>query len=253
MSELVLLDRQEEEHLIRVLEAGVNLADARHFYMWAQGALQGLIPHKVLVCLQMAQSQVIRLDSFHSPHLPKHMIEELTSSQGSSILQLLKACPASSKKPQWLEFEGFSTDLNLQRHTQRLLDVGLSNALVLGTPLFAGTYTQFMFLDVKPTLTPQRTAYLLELMLAQLHLAYWRCIVPQQGVNDQFEATAVPLSVRELDILRWVAVGKSNQEIAELLYISPFTVKNHVHNILKKLKVKNRMQAASMHHSLIAG
>jgi DNA-binding NarL/FixJ family response regulator len=59
------------------------------------------------------------------------------------------------------------------------------------------------------------------------------------------------VSRRELDIMRLVAKGKSNQEIAELLFISPFTVKNHVHNILKKLKVSNRMQAANKIQSLL--
>jgi len=73
----------------------------------------------------------------------------------------------------------------------------------------------------------------------------------QQGSIGQPDKIAKPMSNRELDILRLVAKGKSNHEIAELLYISPFTVKNHVHNILKKLKVKNRMQAANLSHSLL--
>lgn len=250
MSELVLLDRQEEEHLIRVLEAGLNISDSRQLYMWAQGPLQGLIPHKVLVCMQVAQSQVIRLDSYHSPHLPKQVMEELTSSQSSSILQLLKISVVAGFRPQWIEFEGFSEDAQAQRHIQRLLSLGLSNALVCSTYAASGIQTQFMFLEVQPIKSVQRTAYFLEMLIAQLHLSYMRISVQQVSIG-QPDKIAKPMSSRELDILRLVAKGKSNHEIAELLFISPFTVKNHVHNILKKLKVKNRMQAANLSHSLL--
>jgi DNA-binding NarL/FixJ family response regulator len=53
-----------------------------------------------------------------------------------------------------------------------------------------------------------------------------------------------PLSERELEILRLVATGDSNKEIAARLYITEGTVKNHVTNILGKLGVRDRTQAA---------
>jgi len=52
-----------------------------------------------------------------------------------------------------------------------------------------------------------------------------------------------PLTQRELEILALLAAGKSNQEIAEMLYIAPGTVKAHVHTILHKLEVRDRTQA----------
>lgn len=61
------------------------------------------------------------------------------------------------------------------------------------------------------------------------------------------------LSDRELEVLRLIAKGFLNKEIAETLYISEKTVKNHVSNILKKLKVSDRTQAAiyALKHNLI--
>ena len=53
-----------------------------------------------------------------------------------------------------------------------------------------------------------------------------------------------PLSDRELEILRLVASGASNKEIAAALFIAEGTVKNHVTNILGKLGVRDRTQAA---------
>jgi DNA-binding NarL/FixJ family response regulator len=63
---------------------------------------------------------------------------------------------------------------------------------------------------------------------------------------DEAAARAIQteLSERELDVLRLIASGKDNAEIARQLYISPKTVKNHISNILMKLQIENRIQAA---------
>ncbi len=52
------------------------------------------------------------------------------------------------------------------------------------------------------------------------------------------------LTPRELGVLRHVARGLSNREIAEELFISENTVKNHIRNMLEKLQMKSRMEAA---------
>lgn len=57
------------------------------------------------------------------------------------------------------------------------------------------------------------------------------------------QALAEPLSPREMEILRLVATGASNRDIADTLIIAEGTVKNHLTNILGKLGVKDRMQA----------
>lgn len=56
------------------------------------------------------------------------------------------------------------------------------------------------------------------------------------------------LTERELEVLRLIADGKSNQEIADLLFIAIKTVKAHVTNILSKLELEDRTQAAIYAH-----
>jgi DNA-binding NarL/FixJ family response regulator len=51
------------------------------------------------------------------------------------------------------------------------------------------------------------------------------------------------LTTRELEVLRLVAKGMSNRDVAEELFISENTVKNHVRNILEKLHLHSRMEA----------
>ncbi|NJM99688.1 MAG: response regulator transcription factor [Phormidesmis sp. RL_2_1] len=53
-----------------------------------------------------------------------------------------------------------------------------------------------------------------------------------------------PLTERELETLELIVSGKSNTEIAEALFVTVGTVKTHVHNILQKLGVDDRTQAA---------
>jgi DNA-binding NarL/FixJ family response regulator len=54
----------------------------------------------------------------------------------------------------------------------------------------------------------------------------------------------VPLSDRELEVLRLLADGGSNREIATALFLAEGTVKNHVTNVLAKLGARDRTQAA---------
>ena len=54
----------------------------------------------------------------------------------------------------------------------------------------------------------------------------------------------VPLSDRELEVLRLLADGRTNREIASTLFLAEGTVKNHVTNVLSKLNARDRTQAA---------
>jgi DNA-binding NarL/FixJ family response regulator len=58
------------------------------------------------------------------------------------------------------------------------------------------------------------------------------------------------LTVRELEVLRLVAIGRGNRDIATELFISPKTTSVHVSNILGKLGVATRVEAATAAHRL---
>jgi DNA-binding NarL/FixJ family response regulator len=63
-------------------------------------------------------------------------------------------------------------------------------------------------------------------------------------VPPRAQPLVVPLSDRELDVLRRLAEGESNREIASALFLAEGTVKNHVTNVLAKLAARDRTQAA---------
>jgi len=65
----------------------------------------------------------------------------------------------------------------------------------------------------------------------------------QMSRSDRQQVPTPRLTDRELEVLRFVAQGLNNREIAKQLFISENTVKNHVRNILEKLQLHSRMEA----------
>ena len=66
----------------------------------------------------------------------------------------------------------------------------------------------------------------------------------QMSRSDRQQVPSPRLTDRELEVLKLVAQGLNNREIAKRLFISENTVKNHVRNILEKLQLHSRMEAA---------
>lgn len=75
----------------------------------------------------------------------------------------------------------------------------------------------------------------------------------EQASNDRLDSIPpelTQLTAREREVLRLIAKGYSNKEIAKELYITERTVKNHVKSILRSLDLRDRTQAAIFAHSL---
>ena len=71
--------------------------------------------------------------------------------------------------------------------------------------------------------------------------------LPRDLAAKLVDSMAQPeLSERELEILKQMALGKSNKEIGQALFISEYTVKNHVRSILKKLNAIGRTEAIAI-------
>lgn len=90
---------------------------------------------------------------------------------------------------------------------------------------------------VKPFILPN----LLARIEAVLRRSKWQGkeVQNKTTIRDDIE----PLTEREKEVLKLVAQGKTNQEIAEELFVRDVTVKTHLNTIFKKLKVKSRTQA----------
>ncbi len=102
----------------------------------------------------------------------------------------------------------------------------------------AGSTKTFLFRSSRRDFS-ERDRLVLELLRPHLH-----------RIDETFERQRrmtldVPLTRREREILGWVEFGKTNAEIAQILWISPLTVRKHLENAYEKLGVRNRTAAVA--------
>jgi len=73
-----------------------------------------------------------------------------------------------------------------------------------------------------------------------------RLVDRHRGTDEEQLAKAFGLTLREAEVLLWIAHGKANKEIADILEMSPRTVNKHLEQIFNKLMVEKRTSAATM-------
>jgi DNA-binding NarL/FixJ family response regulator len=77
-----------------------------------------------------------------------------------------------------------------------------------------------------------------------VYLAGWRTTTPQPAPQQTATEDSPGLTRRELEILRLVAEGHSNAQLARMLWVTEQTVKFHLSNVYRKLDVANRTEAS---------
>ncbi|MBN8681503.1 MAG: response regulator transcription factor [Chitinophagales bacterium] len=123
-------------------------------------------------------------------------------------------------------------------------------ALMLGLALLLLPLAQYRFLFVRNT----ESVYvgLVSVLCAGAGIwagLSWRARLEAKAAlragiaADEATATALGLTQREVEVLQYIAEGKSNQEIAAAMFVSLNTVKTHVSNLFSKLDVQRRTQA----------
>jgi len=109
----------------------------------------------------------------------------------------------------------------------------------LRTFVDAGTALKTLLIKVAP-----------HLPYAEKILAAFSHQQPPSISNVRSAALVEPLSDRELQVLRLIAEGLANQEIAAQLVVAPSTIKTHINNIYGKLGVQSRTEAIARAHEL---
>lgn len=103
--------------------------------------------------------------------------------------------------------------------------------------------------DIGQTLHLQNTDYPLSVRLIENGQKQEKLFKLLDGMAPTGAAkllTQLPLTERESNVLYWIADGKTNREIGQILEMSPRTVNKHLEQIFKKLKVDNRTSAAAI-------
>jgi LuxR family maltose regulon positive regulatory protein len=156
----------------------------------------------------------------------------------SLLLRLHQAAAAAGRNGSLIEILILQALTFAAQHRSEEALAALAQALDLAEP--EGFVR--LFLDEGPPLA----ALLRQAVAQNRHAAYALHLLEALGeVAVAPQPLVEPLSERELEVLRRVAAGYSNQEIAQELVVAVSTVKKHIGNIYGKLEVGNRTQAVA--------
>lgn len=245
MEPVVILSRQEQEYLLCAIESGLRVASPGQLFLWTQGQVQALLPHRVLVCLQFgAEGGLLRLECLHGTVLAPAAARSLTDPRDGLALRIAREGMRGGRLPLLADVDAATSGLHgLHGLSSGLRDevaaAGFDNVLVHGTGLLRAGGSVFVVFGL-PQRPTARHAYFLELLLPHLHLALGR-LPAARGARDTMPVR--PLSARETEIVGWLRAGKSNDEMGKILGISALTVKNHLQRIYRMLGVSNRAHA----------
>lgn len=215
-------DAREQEYLLHAIDGAHGIASQRELFLWTQGALQTLLPHGVLLCIELdEQGRARKVECLHSTVLAPSARELLCDPVQGPAPAWLRQWQQGGMQPLLLQAGAMGHGL---MHGSGALVAGGSAFVLLGLPVEAGF----------------RESGLLQLLLPYLHLARQRI-----ATTAQAPAQAPRVSPRQAEILQWLREGKSNEEIGRLLGISALTVKNHLQRLYRQLGVNNRTHAVA--------
>lgn len=242
--ELPSLGVQQPGNLLHVIENSLNISQRHHFFLWAQGALQGLLPHEALICCLYGRDGLPACVQQFAwrPYFTEMALLQSFRSRYGLFARLLETWRGTTGAVQ-VELAGITRAVNSPDNAAVAESLaGFSRAAIHGVRGHDGNaISAFVFLGISDT-PDERHSTMLELVVPHIHGALVRALSDE---NSQAFLPAMAISARECEILQLISDGKTNPEIAQILYLSPLTVKNHARNIFKKLGVSTRSQAVA--------
>jgi transcriptional regulator EpsA len=227
-----MLSESERGVLLDVIDAATEIRTPDEFGRWSGGVLQRILPHQILACGVGAirNRRLAFKPMLFGPASATPLHSDVVKSILGVIRQLL-ACCLTQKKPQLLSGETAHADQGN----------GLGNTAAYGVVDIGETEFSFVTLCGMPQRFNAGHAYALKLLAPHLHLVLRHMNDTQAG--PVAVAPPVRLTDRESEVLRWLRLGNSALEVAQIVGRSVHTVKNQMRTLYKKLGVRNRTQA----------
>lgn len=243
------LTSEQTSMFIQVVDASLRINRRDQFYNWLLSSCQYLIPHEVLICgLQVGPEHQMQYERYVSTrYLTERHFRELTRKGG--LIERVTECWVRAQMPIYLA-EDIQTghfgsyEVPFTESPGYLNEMEIRNMLAYGICNQYGVVSAFFSFSRLSGQVSSAQAYMLQLLVPHLHAALIRVMSDQTVTSLASKPVSNSITVREREILHWIHCGKTNWEIANILDISPLTVKNHVQNILRKLNVQNRSHAA---------
>jgi len=235
---------EEAACFMRVVTEAGRIRRHADLYRWLGGDVQQLLPHEIMLSAW---------GDFSAWNLKLDLVSGLPGVRTAALGQCSLNAQVREAYERWIDGARNPLVLSMadmaaaQDTCQCALHSalqGMRSVLVHGVQDRRAEH-ESLFLAFSPgSFTKARN---LEALFGQIDQAFRR--VPALPLREprlcSGHASVLELSAREIEVLEAMCRGRTNLEIAATLLISPFTVKNHVQRIFRKIGVNNRTQAAA--------
>lgn len=256
MSSALRLNDADRSRYVDAVEASFLIGSRQQFFVWSQSSVQALIPHEILICgIEDGSRQVMALHRFSASRYFRQEHFDVVADPTTGLVPCLLAAAAGSRSSVVFCPGAASAAPPIRPADEELLLLVATNELKnLAAQLVMGTRGRFEAFYGFARLSVEldaRLGYLIELLVPHLHNAFLRVLATEREVAGTTSQRAGRLvTPRQEEILNLIKCGKTNLEIAELLSCSPWTIKNHIQAILRKLDSNTRTHAIARAMSL---
>lgn len=232
------LSFEEKELFLKLVHASQSLSSCGDFEDFVRQYIRPLFPHGMtLACIGAIVNGKAVLEKAVTVDYPDALIEKVHRVVNISDRSLLLRW-YQERNPQLVEL-GVNDDVLSEMERAELNEFDFNNFAAHGVVDLDGKRgSYFSFAGIPGRLSPHHS-YLMSMLAPHLHQVLVRIVRADNSCEERNEL----LSPREVVVLKWIAVGKSNKEISALLNRSESTIRNQVHSILQKLGATSRAEA----------
>jgi transcriptional regulator EpsA len=245
------LNDADREQFAEAAESSFGVVSRPQLFRWTQSAVHALVPHEILICgVEDGSSRGMAIHHFSaSRYFGNEQFEAVTHPLTGLMARMTVVAGGARNS---IVFSPVSSptasDDELFALVRSSEMKNLAALLVCGTRGPVEAFYSFSRIAVP---LDERVAYILELLIPYLHLAFLRVLATERDLHTSTsQRSGRLLTPRQEQILNLVKTGKTNAEIAAVLDCSPWTIKNHIQAILRKLDSNTRSHAIARAMSL---
>lgn len=253
------LGTEDQARFLRLVLDALAIQRHYHLFLWLRGEFQDVLPHEILLSAsgnfadwQVKLDVVSMLPEVRTRQLAQHNIDSFVELAHSRWVK-------SGRRPLVLDANDAHAAIGDAPGAFRDALRGMGSTLVHGVHDFReGIDSVYVVQSRDPIAAAEvleRRLFILDLLTPQIDQAFRRVVslplATVRGKSSSGEQDRLNLSTREQEILDLICRGETNSNIAAALGISPFTVKNHLQRIFKKIGVTNRTQAATRYNEAL--
>lgn len=243
---------EDDHYFMNVLQPALRAKTHLDLFLWMQGDFQLLLPHDIFAAVWTDE----RLENFQVDLISAMPQMRTAQMLGGEIMPLFRSLllhwraigqyPFCIKRPAGFVLKPYGDNLSSINSGFGSMRSALASGIQDQRERHQCLYVAFS----RSELPPPSAAKYLRMLTPHIDFAL-RQVTPLpspcafETKPDKADCTDFGLTPRELEIMKWVGAGKTNEVIGVILNISIFTVKNHLKRIFEKLAVTNRAQAVS--------